>query len=616
MLGPKFTLRRVLDRENFLVEVEKALAKERYGRIGEDEEPPDKGDDKELREEVEWQETKSSLIFDKQDNNISFARARATNMKNNKRIHLPKPLLPNQEAVMELRKQEALKVFDACMALLEKKEELKDENLTDRQRRGLKSLKVKVKEGWLVITQTDKSGRFAVFSRDEYIRAGEEHTNKDREVTRDYATQNQQLLNGHMEWLTAVLNLGGQWDQQSRCKNNLLNHGLAVCPMTLLFKDHKGWTHDLGTPPPTRNLVAGNKGQNTGLSELLSTILEPVADQMSQSMEAKSTTDMIGSIEDLNRGKAKEPSTDEDITKVTEEVKPNTGTPTVTVTEEQVKPNTGTPTVTQDTPVLDKLGRHMRMREMRGKMTDARRRMEDREAKDLSLVKKGSRSAKTIRGAQLLLASRAEPGAAQDKSRRTIVGADVEALFPSIEDIETANVCFKAVLESEVKFTDFNYKKGLEYVAMHLTKEEVLVNPLRRVLPTRITNQGARPGVTGPVDGEKWFHRDLELTEWEQKLVVASVVQVAVIIMMNSHIYSFNGKYYQQASGGPIGLRATCACARVVMNTWDKAWSNLMRRNNIVVDLGSRYMDDIRVFLGSLKEGWRWHEGARHDLLY
>ena len=135
-------------------------------------------------------------------------------------------------------------------------------------------------------------------------------------------------------------------------------------------------------------------------------------------------------------------------------MKPNTGTPTVTVTEEQVKPNTGTPTVTQDTPVLDKLGRHMRMREMRGKMADARRRMEDREAKDLSLVKKGSRSAKTIRGAQLLLASRAEPGAAQDKSRRTIVGADVEALFPSIEDKETANVCFKAVLESEVKFTD------------------------------------------------------------------------------------------------------------------------------------------------------------------
>ena len=46
------------------------------------------------------------------------------------------------------------------------------------------------------------------------------------------------------------------------------------------------------------------------------------------------------------------------------------------------------------------------------------------------------------------------------------------------------------------------------------------------------------------------------------------------------------------------------------MNTWDTAWRELMERNNVVIDLGVRYMDDIRIFLGSLKEGWRWHEGS------
>ena len=184
-------------------------------------------------------------------------------MKNNKRIHLPKPLKPTQEAMMEIRKHEALKIYDECMKLLEEGEELKDENLTKTQRIGLKNLQKKVKDGYLIITQTDKSGRFAIFTREEYIRAGEKHTDKDKEVSLGYAEQNQQLLNGHMEWLSSVLNLGQQGNQQQRCKTNLLNHGLAICPMKLLLKDHKGWILDMGTPPPTRNLIAGNKGQKT-----------------------------------------------------------------------------------------------------------------------------------------------------------------------------------------------------------------------------------------------------------------------------------------------------------------------------------------------------------------
>ena len=78
-LGPKFTLSRVVDRENFLVKVEKTLAKEK------------------------WQAEKSTLVDYKEDNYINFARARTTGIKNNTRLHLPKPLHPTQEAIMELR---------------------------------------------------------------------------------------------------------------------------------------------------------------------------------------------------------------------------------------------------------------------------------------------------------------------------------------------------------------------------------------------------------------------------------------------------------------------------------------------------------------------------------
>ena len=52
---------------------------------------------------------------------------------------------------MEIRKHEALKIYDECMKLLEEGEELKDENLTKVQRIGLKNLQKKVKDGYLII---------------------------------------------------------------------------------------------------------------------------------------------------------------------------------------------------------------------------------------------------------------------------------------------------------------------------------------------------------------------------------------------------------------------------------------------------------------------------------
>ena len=184
--------------------------------------------------------------------------------------------------------------------------------------------------------------------------------------------------------------------------------------------------------------------------------------------------------------------------------------------------------------------------------------MGGREPEDLALVRKGRRSVKTTRGEKLLLASRLNLGAAQDWSKRTVVGADIESLFPSLDDLETVNACYKAILDTEVELDNFNYKKGLECVAMHYTKEEVLVNPLRRVLPTRTFNKGARPGVTGPVEEDKYDHKDLEVTDFKRKLTIAAVVKVAVVVMMNTQLYTFNAKYSNYRPQGDLCLCKNC----------------------------------------------------------
>ena len=93
-------------------------------------------------------------------------------------------------------------------------------------------------------------------------------------------------------------------------------------------------------------------------------------------------------------------------------------------------------------------------------------------------------------------------------------------------------------------------------------------------------------------------------------MVVATIVKIGVLVMMNTHVYSWNGDTYLQKAGGPIGLRSTCAVARVVMNEWDSRWQMLCAKNNIKIGKNNRYMDDIRAFLKALKLGWRWKRGG------
>ena len=67
--------------------------------------------------------------------------------------------------------------------------------------------------------------------------------------------------------------------------------------MTLLIKDHKPW--DL--IPKTRSVMGGNEGGNTGISEFLSLVLEPVAREQDGSMEINATNGLLADIFDLNK---------------------------------------------------------------------------------------------------------------------------------------------------------------------------------------------------------------------------------------------------------------------------------------------------------------------------
>ena len=173
-------------------------------------------------------------------------------------------------------------------------------NLSKKQERGLKSLTERVKNGEIVVVPTDKSGKFAIMSRRAYEESGNKHVKDDRIVGWDELKEAQTRLNGHVAMMAKIFKIGKNWEHQDRIRETMMGESLSVCPVSLLYKDHKGWKNGSGTIPPTRSVAGGHVGMNMHLSEIISDILEPIVETLTDGDEVISTEDLVANIEDTN----------------------------------------------------------------------------------------------------------------------------------------------------------------------------------------------------------------------------------------------------------------------------------------------------------------------------
>ena len=231
---------------------------------------------------------------------MDYRKKRATSCKHNTNVTLPGPMTPAQEQEVECRRVEWTRVFDGFMEEFTDERGVQESNLTPQEARGLKKLQKKVQEGSLVVVKTDKSGRFAIMSMDEYERAGKVHTEKDLPVDLDFLQENQRRVNGYISMLCKIFQIGDAHNHKDRVRSLKITLSLSVAPMYLLFKDHKGWSLETGTPPPARPVVSAGSGQNDHLSEIVSHILEPVVKTWSGGMEKESTGDVLAMIDEIN----------------------------------------------------------------------------------------------------------------------------------------------------------------------------------------------------------------------------------------------------------------------------------------------------------------------------
>ena len=653
MLGPKFCVLKNLDEGEFEGCVEECILKYKWDKMGEDggnkkhegdkdldellEALLDEEEAEKLEEDLLEIEAKRRTVYDELEGTMNLSKKRVTDMKGNTRVIFPpegKDL--EEESKLDMVRREIMGEYRKYVKEKCKKGGKQTSNLTKEEQEGLQSLKKRVKEGEIIVLPTDKSGRFALMTRETYEVAGAVHTKKDLLVNNEVVKETQSILNGNVSMLLKVFNVGKNWNHVDRCRETMINLSMVVCPLYLLYKDHKGWSLNKGPVPPTRPVASGNQGMNLHLSEIISDLLEPVVERFDQGCEVISTEEMIAKVLKMDRSLVDWSSKTwwEQIKTVdgkyiacgscmgSPDYEYDEDNPELCMCKDMVKNNDGRDVC------KDMMGNN-------GMYDDA---PEDPGCKDMSGnnsmedVKTGPTKA-TINFVRMsrertwsemyswdetgdlegINSTMVPPEKLQDfENPMVLVGCDVESLYPNLDREATIAIVKKMIIECDVQWEEIDWIEATRFIALNWTRDQCRASSLRKVLPIRRKNNGVRPGVKGvgpmgkePHDQEQWRFPPIKLTEEDKKEILGQVIAICVDILFKNHLYTFGGDVFRQLKGGPIGLRATCAIARMVMCEWDRLWIQKLDSLNIKTELMMRYMDDGRTFLYAIRPGWR-----------
>ena len=320
--------------------------------------------------------------------------------------------------------------------------------------------------------------------------------------------------------------MGTSHEQVDRIHSALRSEDIPPPPMFPLFKDHKETKP--GEPcPPTRPVVSAREGPLARMSQLVSKILTPVADKLSEQLgtECSSTEEMARGIQDANLV-------------------------------------------------------------LKAKLEESSERME-------------------------------EPPFWVDQLADSVIilSQDVEGLYPELRKEEVIKVVGKLLEETGVTFENVDYRQLGKYLAIHLSPEEIDRNNLKSVVPKKVKNRKAgvaflesdqdRQGE----DKWDWRGKRKDPSILQKKKMIARSMEIAVTIIMENHLYQFDGKVFRQKDGGPIGLEITGVLARLVMLWWDGEYSVRLEKLNMPLEFYKRYVDDGNMVSRPVRPGVRLVNG-------
>ena len=752
---PKFSITSEPTDTEFKTEYERCLAKHRFNVNSEknrknqqqncaiDLDDIDKDSDLEKLDRLYcmFNTCKDRYIYNPVKNSIRFSGRRATDYKHNKSIRLPKPLSNDQEFECEIRRRKYQETFDGYLKNVRRKKHAVEDNegqvlsgkniksnkdiinLNKVQKEALKSLSKRIKDGEIYITSTDKSSRFALLNCEQYLAAGEAHTSKDIEISWDQVKYLQSQTNSHMWWLSRIVKYCKDGDED-RMNKNISSSSVEVPEMVILIKDHKHWTPEKGGVIPSRPVVSGSRGINTHLSEWLSEILEPIANNM-RSGEVASTEEALSRFDNLNKEIDANLDTPHDDVlqglslnnKISKEQERrlkeweaildydridksdidinkmgacDTNEHLLTVLDNLIVTGHGQRRVHEDSNMGEKADTGTFAFEKKNEKTDTGILAFDKmKEKDLTVTASGEDIIKTnfkdimdevmlidktegdwlqtkmtnyfskIRGEntydkathrkilkqneKILRKKASRNKKFSDKlrdmfkagtcwkeiddedieklinkngiddeiqdfnSKPVLLGGDVCALYPSLDQIGTAEIAAEAVMETPILFEDIDYDLLAVYILLNLGQVEMRALGLRDYIPEKLVDDNSNSLISRTNRNLlTWKFNQNEYPDHIKKIMLATMIKIATLTLMLTSCYTFGGRIFLQVSGTGIGLRGSACLARIVMNKWDQRMARVLTSWGLKAKFYIRYIDDLRLYIYPIKRGWHW----------
>ena len=282
-LHTKFSVMENLKRGGLDIEQEASIAKL---RMEIEKEKEYDGYTTEEKRESEKLDSEGRMIFDPKSRTFDYRKRRVTDLKECARVTLPKPLTPEEESKIEVRKRTQKEIYEKYRTKNTNHKGEQKSNLTKKEKEGLDSLQKRIKEDEIIIMKTDKSGKFVVTTPEAYVNMGKEHTDKDEEISWETVQKLEKTVNAHTIAWNLIFQAGQDHNHQDRIVRSRNTRSSNQANLSLLYKDHK-----IGNK--TRPVASGNESYNLGLSNSVSELLESVARSIKSPYSVISSEDLL-----------------------------------------------------------------------------------------------------------------------------------------------------------------------------------------------------------------------------------------------------------------------------------------------------------------------------------
>ena len=180
---------------------------------------------------------------------------------------------------------------------------------------------------------------------------------------------------------------------------------------------------------------------------------------------------------------------------------------------------------------------------------------------------------------------------------------DLEALYPSLKSQETADLLKDVIIQSNISVTDVNYRELGIFLRKNMSNKDIECSMFKEFIPmrkkkTRKTKENH--------EFDLWTFNTSVPSVIIVKNMFAESISIATKLMMNNHVYEFDGELLVQQGNGSIGVEFTGIAGEIYMLVWCLKLKNKLSHLRIENRMQPRMVDDITLLPCILKPGSRF----------